>query len=459
MGEYLDKVVLEAQAEEFNQKYKEIFNKLSVMPKETQKERENRFKEMKEHPQYNAMVIDLMNVWRPQSYVRLENRLKNENNISRAFSSDDGIASTQKKEIDSLVFMESIKKAIEWYTGKNQEGKPYTFLQSVGIIYKHKVMKSAGENDFQKIGFVSGTNTKNLYNVLKLVRQVRKLCIEMNDYSDIDSVLELCVLKSRKYKYTKEEIKMAKQIVEGLDFVSSMDAALSEEDDTTFGDQREYIENGYLDIERQEWANSFKSNFEEKWELVTVSTSKVNLEWFKVFLSRDILVALKLEPVNEKERKENKDLLEPKCNSWCSMKNRCPYVTYRDGKKITSRDSCFIRYGEREGAEKNGDEEIYDLLEKIGNPFYKKVLENVYVKKAYREEVNSLYDLYHIKLKSRTPNTEGESFLFTDTILGNAIGESKKAVSVAKGKYEERRPMLCQIFKSVISGDDMDNEI
>lgn len=460
MGEYLDKTVVEDKAEELDWKFKRLLDELRVMPEK------ERFEWLKQQPEYSVFAIELMNAlhtWLPQSYDRLKNKLQSEKHISRTLSPDNDIASTikseKKKEIDTVVFMEAIEKAASGYTGRNQKGEKYTFLQSVRKIYNQEVMKQGGKNDFQKFGFSTGTDTEKLYMVLKLVRKVRKLCDDRNNHNEIDKFLEECISKSKKYQYTKEEIKLAKRMVEGLDFVSSMDVTLSEEDDTTFGDQREYIENGYLDIERQEWANSFKSNFEEKWELVTASTSKVNLGWFKVFLSRDILVALKLEPVNEEERKKNKDLLEPKCNSWCSMKNRCPYVTYRDGKKITSRDSCFIRYGEREGAEENGDGEIYDLLEKIGNPFYQKVLENIYVKKAYTEDVNSLYDLYHVKLKSWTPDTEGEKFLFTDTILGSAIGESKKAVSIAKGKYEERRPMLCQIFKSVISGDDMDNEI
>lgn len=462
MGEYLDKKVLEDKAEELDQKFKRILDELRIMPQE------ERFAWLKQQPEYDVFVIDLMNAlhtWSPHSYNRLKNKLQSEKYVSCTLSPDNDIASTiknkKKKEIDTVVFMEAIKKAANGYTGRNENGEKYTFLQSVRKIYKQEAMKQGGENDFQKFGFSTGTKTQKLYKVLKLVRKVKKLCDDRNNYSEIDRFIEECVSKSKKYQYTKEEIKLAKRMVEGLDFVSSIDVPLSEDDEgeTTFGEQIESIENGYLDIERQEWTNSFESNFEEKWELVTASTSKVNLEWFKVFLSRDILIALKLEPLNEEERKKNKDLLEPKCNSWCSMKNKCPYVTYRDGKKITSRESCFIRYGERKGAEENGDGEIYDLLEKIGNPFYQKVLENIYVKKAYREDVNSLYDLYHIKLKSRTSNIEGESFLFTDTILGNAIGESKKAVSVAKGKYEERRHMLCQIFKSVISEEDMDNEI
>lgn len=318
-------------------------------------------------------------------------------------------------------------------------------------------MVAGARNDFEKPGFSIG-GKKDIYKSVVLANKVQKLLYEEGNYNKTKEAIKEVISKSKKYSYTKEEIEYAIAIVDGLHIVGRLDAPLSEDDggEMTGYDEVKSNEDGYLDMERQELLNAFVENFEKKWKLFIAGRGKIDCQWFKVFLSRDILIVLKLEHLNKEERKKYKDLLEPKCTSWCSKRGACPYITYKDGKKITSRDSCYIRYEESTAA--SGDIELYEHLKKVGDIFYQSVLENTYVKKAYTEDVNNLDDLYRMKLKPRTSNTEVEEdiFLFTDTILGNAIGRDKKAVSVAKKKYEENRPMLFKFFESELFDDSGD---
>lgn len=447
--------------ENFEVQFKDFFDCLRIMPKG-----KTRLEWMKNRPESDALKIEVIKVWNPESYDRLT-RVQNERYISTTFDSDDGIETTIKTEKtgrrdDPEVIMETFNKCIEDFTGVKESGEPYTFLQSMGQKYKQNAGKHAGANDFQKTGFsINYKDADKLSQVFKFVRKVDKYCRNTNQNSI--ELIEKFISKSvnveeffpeiKKEDCTKTILELAKWCME-MNFAQSMDALISEEygNGITVKDQIESIEKGFEDIEQMEWLNSFESNFEAKWNLAVSAMDKKNLEFFKNFLSRDILVALKLEAVNEAEREKYKDLLEPKCASWCSAKDKCPYVTYEDGKKTTSRNSCFIRYGERTIA--NGNEDVYELLKRIGDSFYKYVLANPYVKNAYIENVDNIDDLYCVKLKPRISDTEGGSFLFTDAVIASAMGKGEGKVSQARKEYEKRRALFSQVFKCVLHEDD-----
>lgn len=473
MGEYLDKVTLENKGEEIDQKFKSLLDELRLIPKE------NRFEWLKKQELYGSFVIELMNAWRPQSYDRLKERLQNEKYVTNTLPQDGGIASTIKYEEDPEVFMNAVKGACEGYTGKNQEGTPYTFLQSVGQIYEQKASIAGGENDFQKLGFATGTNPKDLYKILRLRRNVKKICDDTNNSNAIDRVLEECISKSRKHEYTKNAIELTRRMVEGLDFVNSLDAPLTEENGgvSTFGEQRESPKSGFEEMEKQEIKNALldftREDFDEKWKLIIASTDKQNRELIKAFLSKDILIALKLEFVTEDVKKHNMDLLEPKCGQWCQRASRCIYDV--DGKgAVSRRTSCYIRYGDNKIGEsfgcrykkdelkismkhrkkatvlfvERGNREIFEILEQMGMSFYKNILDNEYVKKAYINDVEDYYDLFAEKLKPAKGIHETGNFQFTDAVLGKALGKSKSSVSKYRVTYEKRvRPTLYEIFR------------
>lgn len=442
------------KGKELDEKFKELLDELRTMPNTTQEEREKRFEWAKSHPQYDAFVIELMNSWHSQSYNKLAERL--EKNKSTTLNQNAGIASTRRGEKDPVVFMESVKLSIEKYTGVNTNGEEYTFLQSVGLNYVQEVPKAAGKNDVDELGFTTGTRKKNLHNVLKLARQVKKLSEIMNYEKSVDEFLEECIANGGSWKFTKKEIELAKRLVEGLDIVASMEFELSEDDEhgTTFGEQKEdkNAQGGFSKIEADSVINSLiecaQSDFKEKWEMILSSTGKRNRELIKAFLSKDILIGLKLNVVGEEDKKQHSDLLEPKCGQWCPRK-KCVYTIISGGEEIVLyHEGCFIRYGERPGDCANGDEEVYKILREIGSPFYRNVLKNNYVKQAYQTEIKNLKDLFTEKLKPFNGTDEKSMFQFTDMFLGNALGESKSNISKCRRIFKNQvRPQLYDIFR------------
>lgn len=433
-------------------KYKALLDELRAMPNGTKEERAARFDWMKRQPEYGPFVMDVMNQWREGSCDKLQNKLRKTEFTT--MNPDAGIASTKTGREDPVVFMESLKLAIEYYTGINAKGETYTFLQSIGTNYNQEMPKAAGINDFETLGFSTGTQKENLHKVLKLVRKVKRICEITENKKSVEEVLEACLASETTAKFTKKEILLAKRMVEGLDLVASMDYELSEDDEhgTTFGEQIEFSETGYDMLEQMSAADSFldaaQNDFEEKWETVTASTSKKNRELIKAFLSKDILITLKLEALNEIEKKKYKDILEPKCGQWCPRKE-CIYTRIVDGEKtVLKRDGCYIRYGARVNAKEHGDRDVYEMLKRIGQPIYEKVLHNKYIDFAYQAEVDNLEDMYNGTLKPANATCEKDSFQFTDVVLGNVLGESRSNISKCKSVYKKQvRPELYQIFK------------
>ena len=449
------------KGEQIDEQFKNLLDVLRAMPKATKEERQYRFEWMKKQPEYNLLVKELMNnLWYSNShesfYSRLEKRLqKVENYVFSSGEREDGIVSTRKREKDPVVFMEAVKQTIEEYTGVDTKGNVYTFLQSIGLKYNQQALKEAGKNDFQKAGFATEIDTKRLSAILKLMRRVKKICDNTNNYSNIEEILEKCILEDKKSKYTKKEIKLAKKMVEELSLdVLSIDTSVSGEDDEmgTFKDQLEDSKNAYAEIESQDILYALfdteKNSFDEKWKLITESTGKQDREFIEAFLSKDILIALKLEAVNEEMKKKYEECLEPKCGQWCP-RAKCLYDENAT-EAVSRKRSCFIRYGERAGVKDMGDKEVYHLLEQMGDSFYETILDNTYVQRAYIETVQNYYDLFSKKLKPAKGICDEDIFLFTDAILGNAIGKSKSSISKARNKYKEKtRPMLYQIYKDM----------
>lgn len=447
--------------ENFDVQFKEFFDCLRVMPKGNA-----RLEWMKSRPESDALKIEVIKLWNPEGYNKFT-RVQNERYIGTTFDADDGIETTINTETsgkrnDSEVIMETFNKAIENFTGINESGKTYTFFQSMGQIYNQKAMEHSGKNDFQKAGIsTEGENEKELYLVLQMEKILDKLA--KNNNMTKEDAFEWLISTGKLNKFTKKQIKLLKDRVRGLRILS-LNAKISNEDENapTYEQQLEDKKDAFEEMEMQDMLNSLferTTNFDKKWKIVEASVGKREREIIKAFLAKDILIALKLEFVDEEKKKIYKDLLEPKCKKWCPRSN-CIYKAESE-EKSSKRTSCFIRYGDREFKYRQegklltdiirGDQQVYDLLEKMGTSFYETILNNSYVKKAYTEKVENYNDLFCKKLKPAKGVNETEIFQFTDTILGNALGERKDTISKCRIKYKtDVRPTLYKIFKEVM---------
>ncbi len=431
-------------SQEFDKKYEAILNELKGMAKGSAEERAVRFRWINTHPEYDRFIVDIINMSKNNYYDTLERRLANEVRVN--IDADDGIATMEKKRkkrIDPLVLMEAIKQVIENYTGEERkEGGNAPFSALVGEIYKRKAQQAAGQNDLNKKGgFHLGTPKRDQYYILKLVKTVKQLKEKEGFLKTTEEIIEEVKTKIP-HKFTKAELKVAMEMVDKLDLIRSFDQPVTRGGDNQatmqelLEDDSQYAQEEVVDAE---FCRELSDHFIDKWNEVAAATTKPSREILKAFFSKDLLIALKLEALDEAMRKEYKELLEPKCGQWCHKKNRCPY---------SRKNGCYIRYGMREGCKQNGDDEIYDILKKI-KKLYEAILDNDYVRYAYSEPIKGLQDIYEKRLKPFKGDEKVGTFLFTDVILGEALGETKSKISKQKAKYEQAtRTTLFQIFQS-----------
>lgn len=446
-------------AQEFEDKYKHLLDELKSMPRNTKEAKEQRFQWMKSRNEYSEFVADLMNVWKPDSYVKLRQRL--ERNGGALWQNAGMVTSKKAEEIDPVLFMEATVRSIQSYTGVTQEGKTYNFCQSVGQNYKQSKPEAIAKNDMDAFRTKPLSPERNWVYINKLVRDT----IALYSYREgtesldevIDEIIDECVNKIKGHSFTKNDIEEAKMRCLKLDMMECFDRPLADKDGETLADtysekDKDVDKDFRESVSEQSFFESMLVDFEKKWTEVVVSTNKENRELIKAFLSKDLLIQLKLEYVSELVRKRFPEKLEPKCGQWCPCSN-CPYQIQKDGTKAyTQRGSCYIRYGEREGCNENGDSEFYQLLKPAEDLFYEHILKNDYVKYAYCEKVEGIDDLYSRKLKGFKPSADDEDvFLFTDKVLGDALGYQKKkdTISKARKKYNTKtKAALYEIFKS-----------
>ena len=434
------------KGEKFQEQFQKILDDLCAMPVDTDEERRQRYTWFRNLPDYDYLVLEILKALDAHTYDNLEKRMKQEYVFDQALPENLGIASTVKKtELDMVVFLEALKEAVEYYTGVNTSGKHYTFLQSVGQKYYQKKLYAAGENDIQAMGISTSVNKKRKYKVMQLVRKVRELSKSQGTSVSIREILKQCVAEDSSSRYSKEEIQLAYDLIENLD-IGSTDILLPEEE-TTLGALIEDPDTSFVTIEMQEKMleifDKSREKFAENWELlVKAGAKKKDREYITVFLSRNILVALKLQYLEETLKKQYKTVLEPGCNSWCP-RTTCIYAG-KENEKTLRRDSCYIRYPDlyqddpRSSLSLTGDVNLCCMLEKMGIYFYENILDNAYVKYAYTEEVQNYQDLLRKPLKPAKSKCGEECFQFTDVVIGRVLGESAANVSKYQKKYKEK---------------------
>lgn len=283
-----------------------------------------------------------------------------------------------------------------------------------------------------------------------MIRTVENLEVNLKDTVELEKRIKEIWDKSEdngKGKLNDAEIDYIIRHVQSFQMVESMDKPVEDDESDysyNYEDKKQNIEQTLLDKETRENFIKFMPIFIEKWE---GAISKKNKELLKAFLTKNILILLKLKYLPDiKQRKEYEKLMEPMCGRWC-LRSVCELTGDKPATPKKPNTGCYIRYGLDNEGKETGDEEIYDILRIEGEVIYQAILKNAYTSFAYSENINDIGDLYSKKLKPFEGKNENEIFNFTDGVIGTALGIRKETVSKARKKYQkEIIPMIYESF-------------
>lgn len=407
---------------ELEAEYGNLLRILAQMPKETNEDRDKRWKWFQSQPQYEPLFLKVMEAYMPLGYKQ----------VIQCKGDGDLLEMSYKKnqEIGSVEFVIAVKETVEYYTEeKAEEGKTGTFFVAcVRTKYRQEIQRACGAEWYDRRGPMQEIPYKRKYQVRKYVYTLK----EMIDKKEIEERQgfweerreEIC--RSKGWEITRKEWEVIVRSVYDMNVLVSLDDSVGDEEDGgTFeqfvADQTERAEEKEEREEREAFLGTFISNLAKDWKYVQGVTNKRSREWIRIFLTRDILVSLKLDSLPEltdKERRQWRDYeIEPYCGQWCSRRKRCT-------RKGTS--GCYVRYQKKPA----GTEGVYRLLESNASVIFHKLLVSAYVNRAIEGEPANLYEVYENYLRN--------DFDFRDKILGEVIHKDKSAVSRARSEYEGR---------------------
>lgn len=445
---------------EFEARYKDFLNELSEMPKETKEDKEARYKWFKDSAIHDDIIIELMETLRPRAYEKLYKRvsLNRDGEMYKGLESDFDIASFKyTKEVDPLVYMETFVESIKTYTGVNSKKEQVPFIAYVGKKYKQNAERASGVNMDVDTSYgmtMPYAQAGNKVYIVKLTRALKNMKEKTGNKYSLAKLVDMAIEDiGENHKFTKNEIETAIIKVYALD-MGSFDSPLDEDGNAL----KEIIGKAETELEEIENNGVFQAfiqrlaeNPEKNWGEISLASSKKSREWLKIFLTKDILIALKLDAVIMKlpknylkgripEAVQSNLVPEPKCGQWCPRAKRC---------KLES-DGCYIRYDKIRENPPYGNDEIYHLLVSAGDLVYKNLLYKEYLDGALINE--NLEDVWRNKLYIHSMDRKEDmeqTFDFTDATMGKILGKDKSTISHARTKYEKSKGVMYKMFLEV----------
>lgn len=450
------------KAEEFteevntNETYQAVFEELRSMPPEKEEDAQSArwvwFKrKLCDLGIYDQLTIALMSGIAPLATDKLKKRMSGTTAVDANDEFDMVSMKNKKCSIDNLVFMDALNRTVNRYTGVGNEGKQIAFTQHLHMKYTQLAGGQRTKNTVQKNtrGISSGISERKMRAIMKLTRKVSDIqkknetdVIPTTPTESFDKAIEICRNEAG-CTFTEEDIQYAKYYVQ---FGKSCDLYFKnsegEEEILPIGsDADEMFDNMVNGAEGKE----IFSDFAQKWENIKAVTKLEERDMIKIFFSRDILIALKLEKMPDKLYRDYEDDsgksckeekwkacekdIEPKCGSWCPKRKDCKYKKLNPNYR-----GCYIRIGRIPGETENGDDETYQMLSSGNGEVYDCVLKNEYVQYAFEITPENLYDVYANKLKDF--RAENDKFEFTDAIIEKSLGLRAKSLSRKRERYE-----------------------
>lgn len=435
----------------FDNHYQIFIQELLSLPNATKDEKERRFIWAKNREEYDDLVLDMMKICSPNAYSRIENRLKEnaQGGVRDSGGDFDLAAKNYKNGMDPLILIESLKDVIGTYAGTNSQGERVLF--SVCVLNRYKQI--SGNEVAAEVCSIGGINVGDLNKdsrlaVSKLLRALKEYKANNNE-KKTEEIIDI-LIKESKHKYTKKELLATVALYEELELcnIYSND---SEGEERTL--EIEAVEFGFERIENdkswKEFLSELGEGIDREGKILYGYLGKVNMDILKAFLTKDILIALKLEPISKDEKGIKK---EPGCKQWCNQRHICGQKKHETKQNIYKYEDkkCYgcVRYDTIYTAAPYGNLEVFELLKDASDTLYKNLLHKEYLSAALANA--DFYDVYYNPLYPHPDvleNKEDNSFEFSDTMLAKVLHKDKGQISNSRKKYEETsRNALYQLF-------------
>lgn len=423
------------------EEYNHVISELKSMPSDTPEERAARWEWFRGQDAYDAVAVYMLRQMRSGAFRELTKRLDLQEVQSEDFDMAGGAYADKSVNLDTVVFTEALKQTVQTYTGEGRSGE-IPFLACVRKTYDQMCIRESGQDPLKLEGMRMQSRKERMYYVLRLVRSTREALERSGRRGNAREVLLECAAQE-KIRLSRAELEDALDCVEHLGVIGRLDEPLEDEDDSgaSLGDTVADPKDSYAGLEAgRKWEaflEAFSEGLENGWQTVKSASGKKDREIIQSFLSKDILIVLKLKYLEEELRREYRDQLEPKCRQWCHRSGRCS----------VKGEGCYIRYGTMPEDRENGADDIYEKLKGQAEPLYGCILNNEYVDRAFETPPGSLYDIYTGKLKDFR-GEDGDTFQFTDAVLAKALGIGDRSkISRMRKRYETvTRNELYKIF-------------
>lgn len=423
---------------EFEADYKDALEELKKRPRENPEEKKQCWEWFRKYlgPEgYQNFAEDIIRVLRPKTYEWLQNYAGTDDTAGFSKLEEISCKTVRRdkagQQMDPLVLMEAVQEAVREYRGINESGESYSFISSVRQKYGQKAYRAAGRNDYKNSGMLPNIPEKNMSAVLCLAKQIDFL---HNDDRQLDDVVKEAIDGISGHNYTKAEIEAAVRMYRGLNFMVSLDVPVSEEDDgNTLENMIQDKNDVYENLIDGEELKTFFESVGRNWEKIKGATKKEARNWIRVFMTKDVLIELKLDVIPELSKQEMRmwKTLEPEsaCGQWCPKKSRC---------KKDKKESCFARYTVIPA----GNYDIYLILKPYEEIVYAELFHSGYLNRAVERNPKDLEEVYENLLR--------EDFNFSDKILADVMNKNKGTVSNKRKEYEKVR---LQLYKLCVEND------
>ncbi len=387
---------------EFLEKYKDYLTGLMSLPRgasrglSTEGTRVHYIKVL--HPEdSDDFIMDLIRILNPQIYARLTGNDTSRNMLDF------------EKELDALT--EAIFEAVYNYTGRDAKGNELNFFAVLNTHYSQKQMLEKRNEAIASYSFSFSNYEKSK---IAAVEKMYKGYLVMNPYGTPQDFLE-------KLQGTDINANI-KDLWKRLKSSQLVNIDAEDQDDDRGTEIPVWDNSPEQVLLSREHADEIISRLGDAVYAISAGiTDKETGDYFRIFITRYIMVCLKLRYISHEQARELK-LPKEEANLPDEFRGNGDAYGY-------------YRYTE----EPAGDGDLYDCFQKIGAEVIEGLLHKNYIDRAIRNEYDRLWTLYNSLLK--------DEFTFSDSVIAGMKGTNNMFVTRKRRAFRKMIREISSIRK------------